>query len=550
MATKNKNVDSIVAPEKTKVEKKTQKNEEPLLSIIEPVEKQKIKLNKEKAEKPKKPKFKLKKHHKIIAASCSILVFTLIFVAVVGGAAYAHQAYYENKVFPGVIVWGEEVGGLSVAEVQDLINNKIENYAVTIQGPDQNYVATATDLGITFDSESMALGAYTRGRSGSFWDDYLTRARLLASVIPWDKWQSLIRANDLVISPSYSLDEATLGAYLQVVAENINITAQDSKIVITEEKVTLTPAIYGRQVNTDELRNQVRESLSGFTSDEITVVTDMVTPDIIDTAAEEVMIQAENVMQRPVILTYNGTEYRPSQDAVASWISFTKNAGDTEYTLVIDKTKMSNYFDYLESKINIAAVSRKVRITNGTEQTEISAGADGLAVDTTLLGQEIADKLPNQASVTLTIPTYVVKYTTKYERVVIADWDKYIDVNISSQTMTACEKGGVNCRSWSITTGNDSHSTPTGTFLVLGKSSNFYMTGGTVGVDYYKVWVDRAVWFTSAGHAIHDAAWRNGVFGGQDYHRNGSHGCVNSPDDAATYIYNWADVGTPIIIHY
>jgi len=503
---------------------------------------------------PKPPKEKkpplLKRHHKIIMASCGVLITLLVLTGLIGGGVYAHQAMYENKVFPGVVVWGENVGGKSMIEVQQLISDKIKTYKVTIQGPDQQYTATAGDLGVVFNSESMALSAFSRGRVSSTWDNYLTRARLLATKIPWQSWQRLIRANDLVISPSYTVNEDKLNAYAAQVAENINIAAQDSEVNVAAGQVQLKPAIYGRQVKVDALKQGLHDSIAGFSSTQINIETAQVKPAIIDDAAQEVMIQAQNVMKRPVVLTYQGVSYQPNQETVASWISFVKNTGDAKYTLVVDPAKMSSYFDYLGTKINIYPVNRKIRVENGVKETEINPGVSGTLVDTALLGKTIASLLPVQALVTIAIPTYVANFKTDYERVVIADWDKYIDINLTTQTMTACEKGGVNCHQWSVTTGNDSHATPTGTFLVLGRNANFYMTGGTPGVDYYKVWVDHATWFTSAGHAIHDAHWRNGSFGGQDYHWNGSHGCVNSPDEAAIYIYNWASVGTPVIIHY
>jgi lipoprotein-anchoring transpeptidase ErfK/SrfK len=29
-----------------------------------------------------------------------------------------------------------------------------------------------------------------------------------------------------------------------------------------------------------------------------------------------------------------------------------------------------------------------------------------------------------------------------------------------------------------------------------------------------------------------------------------SHGCVNAPTDQAEWIFGWADIGTPVYIHY
>lgn len=552
---------SIIEPTETKVEDKKKKKKK-RLSLSSPASQKKsnkltgdldsaVARNDEGvgAEKVKKPPL-LKRHHKIIMASCGILAFLLVLTGLVGGGLYAHQAMYENKIFPGVVVWGENVGGKSVADVQQIIADKVKAYQVTLKGPDQDYEATAADLGLAFNSESMALSAYSRGRSSSAFDNYLTRARLLATKITWHPWQKLIRATDLDIAPSYNVNEEKFNQYVDKVADNIKIVAQDSAVSVSGAQVQLKPAIYGRDVKVDALKKQVRDSLNGFNSGEIAVQTVPVKPAIIDDAAQEVMIQAQGVMKRPVLLTYQGVTYQPNQETVASWISFVKNTGDTKYTLVVDPGKMKSYFDFLGTKINIYPVNRKIRVENGVKETEINPGANGTLVDTAILGKSIAASLPIQASVSLAIPTYVAQFKTEYERVVIADWDKYIDLNLSTQTMTACEKGGVNCKQWLVTTGNDSHATPTGTFLVLGRNANFYMTGGAPGVDYYKVWVDHATWFTSAGHAIHDAHWRNGSFGGQDYHWNGSHGCVNSPDEAAIFIYDWAPVGTPVIIHY
>ncbi len=612
MVAKRKSVDSIVSPadvgsEMNMGEKPNTpetETEKPLLSIIEPEavthsynkyadkkwyiwtrepkENSKVKIKKEKPENNKakdksnpftilkkvknpdnsesldslvQPKNDAKngwqKKHKVIFAL--VVVFTVLCTlsALLGGAAYAHNAIYTNKVFPGVTVWGEEVGGKSVIEVQKLISKKAKEYSITLKGPDQDYKATVSDLGIVFNTDTMALAAFSRGRSDQWWDNYLTRARLLSTEIDWQPWQNLIRSNDLAIAPSYTLNKEKLNAYLTKISDNIKIEAQDSQVTVTGGVTQLKPAIYGRSVRFNELKQAVLASIAGLKTEKINVKTETLKPAIVDTAAEEVMVQAQNVMARPVVLTYKGTEYRPNQDTVGSWLSFTKKDGETKYTLVVDKSKMESYFYFLGSKINVYSKERIVRVENGVKQTEAQAGVNGLLVDTALLGSQIATALPSQASVRLEIPTYVDNFKTRYENVVIADWDKYIDINLSTQKMIACEKGGVNCREWSVTTGDDNHPTPTGTFLVLGRNASFYMTGGSVSDgSYYHLWVDHAVWFTSAGHAIHDAYWRNGSFGGQDYHWNGSHGCINSPDDAATYIFNWAPIGTPVIVHY
>ena len=394
-------------------------------------------------------------------------------MGLIGGVAYAHQSIYQNKIFPGSVVWGENVGGKSVIDAQKIIAKKANNYSITIKGPDQDYKATAYDLGVTFSSDSMALSAYAKGRSGVWLDDYLVKARLLLAEIPWKPFQDFVLSDDLAIAPSYTINQEILDAYLTKISDNIKIQAQDSQVTVSGGTTQLKPAIYGREVDYVNLKESVLDNISTFKDKKINVITKSVKPDIVDDATQDVVLQAQSVMSRPVVLTYKGVEYRPNQDTVGSWITFTKNNGDIKYTLVIDQTKMASYFSFLESKINVYSTERIVRVENGIKQTEAKAGVDGMLLDRTVLGAQIASILPNQASVKLEIPTYVDKFKTRYENVVIANWDKYIDINLTTQSMIACEKGGGNCREWKVTTGDSNHPTPTGTFLVLGRSASF-----------------------------------------------------------------------------
>jgi lipoprotein-anchoring transpeptidase ErfK/SrfK len=539
---------------KPKVENKA----EPLLSILEPVEapppaekdpkpEKKKKEKKVKQAKPEKPK-KLKARHKIAGLIVFLFVFVFVLISV-GGAAYAHQQMYANKVFPGVKVWGVEVGGKTMPEVQGIVTEKIKSFKVTLNSPTQDYKATSEDLGLIFNSETMALSAYSKGRTGSFWNNYITRARLLGSRINIGFSKDPITKSDLDIPPSYSVDQNVLDGYIKKLTENINIPAKDSRVKVENGTVRLEPAIYGREVDTETLKKSLLTSIEHFNSTALEVKTEQVAPKVIDNSVQEVMVQAENVMSRPVTLSYQDQKYSPDKQTVGSWLTFQKPVTAQTYQLVVDPAQMSKYFAFLRSKVNINPITKKIQVKNGVEQTVTQEGKDGLLIDETALGKQIASILPNQPSVNLDIPMYVAKYKTEYQQVLVANWDKYIDINLSTQTLTAYLKGGVYVGSWKVTTGNRYHPTPVGTWLITGKSAVTRMTGGTPGIDYYDLpnvhWVS---WFKGGGYSIHEAYWRY-TFGGMDYVWNGSHGCVNAPISLAKFIYDWAPVGTPVIVH-
>ena len=50
------------------------------------------------------------------------------------------------------------------------------------------------------------------------------------------------------------------------------------------------------------------------------------------------------------------------------------------------------------------------------------------------------------------------------------------------------------------------------------------------------------LYFTHGGAVIHGAYWHTSF--GSQY----SHGCVNLPPDTARELYNWADLGTTVIV--
>jgi hypothetical protein len=88
--------------------------------------------------------------------------------------------------------------------------------------------------------------------------------------------------------------------------------------------------------------------------------------------------------------------------------------------------------------------------------------------------------------------------------------------------------------------------TPRGTFSIFRKTPSRYMQGPLPGFpsdQYYDLpGVPWNLYFTQEGAVIHGAYWHDSF--GKVY----SHGCVNlSPENART-LYEWAEIGTPVIV--
>jgi len=130
------------------------------------------------------------------------------------------------------------------------------------------------------------------------------------------------------------------------------------------------------------------------------------------------------------------------------------------------------------------------------------------------------------------------------ENDVVGSSTKHIIVNRATQTLSAYE-GEELFMTLKVSTGLELTPTPVGTFTIFKKMPSRYMQGPIEGVSdqYYDLpGVPWNLYFTQGGAAIHGAYWH------VNFGRKFSHGCVNLPPDKARELYDWAELGTLVIV--
>ncbi len=172
---------------------------------------------------------------------------------------------------------------------------------------------------------------------------------------------------------------------------------------------------------------------------------------------------------------------------------------------------------------------------------ELVIGAGGAeSVRLSTLGKEIAIKL-NGGMIPAPKNGSALEYTT-------ALWPKWIDVNLTTQRLTAYE-GNTQFLTYLTTSGKPGNETPTGTFEIFHKVKSERMRGDIGLPTQYDIKnVPWTMYFAGGGYAIHGAPWRS-VYG-PGTQLDGSHGCVNSPVDQVATLYQWAPLGTTVVVHF
>ncbi len=120
--------------------------------------------------------------------------------------------------------------------------------------------------------------------------------------------------------------------------------------------------------------------------------------------------------------------------------------------------------------------------------------------------------------------------------------DTYVEVSIDEQHIYYYENGKLRLDSDVVTGRKNRTDTPEVVCDVYFKQRNRTLVGET-----YRSFVQ--YWIAVYNHiGIHDASWRS-EFGGNLYEGGGSHGCINTPTDKVSELYDILEEGTPVIIY-
>lgn len=114
---------------------------------------------------------------------------------------------------------------------------------------------------------------------------------------------------------------------------------------------------------------------------------------------------------------------------------------------------------------------------------------------------------------------------------------RWIQIDLKSQKLIAWE-GGNQVYAITISTGKDSTPTRPGIFKIQTKLAKSRMRGADYDISNVPY-----VMFYEGNYAIHGAFWH------RKFGTPVSHGCVNVAVNHARWLFDWASVGTPVVIH-
>jgi len=127
---------------------------------------------------------------------------------------------------------------------------------------------------------------------------------------------------------------------------------------------------------------------------------------------------------------------------------------------------------------------------------------------------------------------------------------RWVDANLSEPVLVTAYEGERPVYSALAVKGTVAFQTPTGVFRILRRVANETMDSATIGIPrtaptgYYLRDVLYTQYFTGDGAALHYNYWRS------NWGYAGSHGCMGMNLDDSRFFWDFANVGTPIYVHF
>ena len=466
------------------------------------------------------------------------VVSALILLVVCAGIVYA--ANYSGRALPGTTVAGTPVAGMTRDQVISVVNERADATTVTLTVVGKTTEASLNEAGITVEADETADAAMKGSTS------------LPAFV------SAIFSKRD--VEPVLTVSDESIKKLAATANSTLTSEMKDAAVIVAEDgdSFTVTPAQNGNGVAIEDVASAVKQAGATLTSVTQDVSVRQIEPSVTTENAEAVAEKANALLDTRIEISDGIDTFTAERSDKVKWIEFlTKDDGslddpsissvkvaDWVNTLAATTdVKPENRVDNVDSKGNVLTVAREGKKglkTNNTEQITkdvVAAMTDGKAYKGLFHYDDVE---PGSETKQVAEGTENLVYQA-------AEGEKWVDVNLTDNSVTAYVGGKVAGGPFYMVPGAPETPTIVGTFHVYLKYDVQTMRGENA--DGTKYETEGVPWVTyfSGGYAMHGAPWRSS-FGWSGY--GGSHGCVNMPVDAAKFIYDWTDMGDTVVVHY
>jgi lipoprotein-anchoring transpeptidase ErfK/SrfK len=452
------------------------------------------------------------------------LIISSIIVVALAALIGAGWWFYGSHALPNVKVGNIAVGQANANAIKQAVQ-KQSNFTMTFaDGAGHKTTAQLKDLGLQINVDATVQNAMQARRTGPLWQNLAV-------------WQT--KEVPLV----FTNDPGILKEYIQQHFPSLFVNAIDAQLQynLATQQFDISPGTTGRGFDIKGFEASLPSLANNPHNVTLTVTSAPVLPIITATGLQAVQKEVNDRLKMPITLTYNGQQiYHANANDIAEWTHFMPDAVKGSASITFDKSIVQQFIQqHITPIVTTPPEDRKVVVDQQTgAQSVIVAGhAGGQLKDQDGLAQSIVDALSGNKPLTKEVSVEQAPFKT----VTMAGYGKWIEVDLSQQRLTMYI-GNTPVASYLISSGMARTPTEVGEFHIYSKLPLTTMTGTILGEYYY---IPNIPWvsYFDGGEAFHGTYWHH------NFGHPMSHGCINMTIADAKTLYDFAPVGTKVIVH-
>lgn len=302
---------------------------------------------------------------------CSAIFFVVLLILT--GASIALAYTHENKIYPGIMIDGINIGGLTKTQAGNIISGKFKQtydpgFTFIFENTKKNILDPNNQI-LSLNLESMVDKAFNLGRKSS----WLRRhAQLL--VYPITKKQ---------LPLDYQFDKGRLKQQLQSEFIIWEKPAKNStllvKIIDPKEKtyeLEFTPAEIGEAFNFNEAIDQLEAAVEKLANQKIQLTKTTSFPAITKENAQTQASLINELLAIPEInLAYNDKTWTVKWEDFSHWLELIQDEHEA-VTVGLNREMVMGHLQGIAQEIDQPAIDAKLQIVNG-RVTEFQASQNG-----------------------------------------------------------------------------------------------------------------------------------------------------------------------------
>jgi len=483
--------------------------------------------------------------HALKITAGALGVFLILAALSLGGIFY----YFRDSFYPGIRIAGVAAQGLSKQSIEKTLSDKTSSYIshpVVVTLPDISQVkdsvtgeypiieiqSTAGELGLQFQPEVAIESAWGVGRQNS--------------PVDWTKAVVPVFFKPKAIALPYSIDETKVQTFIDTqILPKIGVPVP-AKIRVDGQTVIIDDPIPGLAVDKEALSQELINTLPSAMDGTVTSYVRAPVTEQLSAVSKAKLQPLADTLDRlgnwSITLQKGEEKIQPKRLNLLAWYAPVQG-DDGTMTLAVDSKPVT---DYLKAKggsnLNLTESAKTLNAALTKQLSTIESYPVGRTLPATQIALTIKPEDPKPQAE----PDSGNYQLGRFE-------GKYVEISLKDQKLYRIE-GSTLVATYTISSGKWSTPTPKGTFAIREKVPRAYSR--TFGL-YMPYWMNFVGTSESGGvlpngaFGLHELPeWPSGYKEGQSHLGTPvSHGCVRLGVGEAAEVYNWVEVGTPVVIH-